>query len=461
MGGITLVDNRARSISSPRRPAGSSSFAALAAVYHDMGLNVIPIIPGTKQPPRGAVWKQWQAIRQTEADVEELIRRYPRADIAIINGTPFAPLVDIETDGPEGVKAIKDRGLPLPQTARWNRPRGRGDHRYYRTAHPVRKCKPHPQIDVLGNATYSVVPTSGGRQWIDPLESLVSAARLPREWETFLHPPAQVISPPAPGTAMAIAIPTPREVQTVLADLNGARQKVGELLRELFRHESVAYRVAVCLGICPDIKIGESFCCVAPKHEEWNPSASLYRDPRSGMIVYHDWHRKGAIGHTDPDARDFYLLPEVYAAQRTGVLKKYRRGAANGGAPALVVFTVDALAAAALITPVPGPLIPLPPNVPAFVHIVYQGINHLFGLRWLISPGAPAPLTWGFLACWCDLPITVVKVAMRCYLLRLGIVEPAGTCPNRFGGQTTIFLPGKAIRERSNATDEEPVDGLS
>jgi len=94
-------------------PLMGAVFAATAPDLHARGLNIIPIIPGTKTPGRGCKWKVWQTARQSPADIEELVRRYPKHEVSVILGMPRAALADIETDGPEGDRWLADSGLPL------------------------------------------------------------------------------------------------------------------------------------------------------------------------------------------------------------------------------------------------------------------------------------------------------------------------------------------------------------
>lgn len=159
-------------------------FAALASIYHNHGLNVLPIVPGEKHPPHNVRWQRWQRKRQTRDEVTQLSRQHPDMDIAGILGRISGNLVDIETDGDEGEVALRELRLPLPPTACWESPRG--VHRLYRTLRPVPSCVGKtslaPKVDVLSERRYAVMPTSRGRTWLTQ-GFLDYVAPLPREWE--------------------------------------------------------------------------------------------------------------------------------------------------------------------------------------------------------------------------------------------------------------------------------------
>ena len=88
------------------------AFAELALRYHNAGANVVPIICGEKVPPADVAWAAWQSRRQTPRELCALIRAHADTDIAIVLGQVSGGLIDIETDGKAGEKAL--RGLRLP-----------------------------------------------------------------------------------------------------------------------------------------------------------------------------------------------------------------------------------------------------------------------------------------------------------------------------------------------------------
>ncbi len=152
-------------------------FATIAGRYFEVGLSVIPIVPGGKKP--AVPWRAWQRRRQTETELGWLADAHGACDVGII----LSGLVDIETDGPVGERMLIVFSLPVPPTAIWSSPRGH--HRLFRCDQPLRTRRAlRPQLDVLGAGSYVVAPTSGGRAW---LTSLYELAPLPTAWEDFLR----------------------------------------------------------------------------------------------------------------------------------------------------------------------------------------------------------------------------------------------------------------------------------
>lgn len=159
------------------------TFAEEAPCYHAAGLNVLPIVPGVKWPPEGLSWRQWQSRRQSEAEMGRLVETYPTADIALVMGGP-GDLVDVETDGIHGERALRELGLPVPGTACFASPRGA--HRLYRAPRPMPShLGLRPGLDVLGARRYVLVPNSTGRVW-QTLGGLDAVVLLPEAWVKLL-----------------------------------------------------------------------------------------------------------------------------------------------------------------------------------------------------------------------------------------------------------------------------------
>jgi hypothetical protein len=76
-----------------------------------------------------------------------------------------------------------------------------------------------------------------------------------------------------------------------------------EFLRGLFQRPEIALACAAAVGL-PIDHVGQGFACILPGHEEVHPSASLYWDPKTGALQYHDWHaRSGEPWYTLLDVR--------------------------------------------------------------------------------------------------------------------------------------------------------------
>jgi DNA-binding phage protein len=62
-------------------------FADWAEKYHDLGINVIPIVENKKPPQDGFTFKKWLTEKQTDEDIERLVRAYGQCPgIAVICG---------------------------------------------------------------------------------------------------------------------------------------------------------------------------------------------------------------------------------------------------------------------------------------------------------------------------------------------------------------------------------------
>ncbi len=102
--------------------------AALA--WWARGDTPIPIIKGTKKPPRGFGWKRLQWCRPAEDDVQNWWRKWPDAQVAVLLGRK---MVVIDTDGESAEARIAE--MDLPRTPTQKTPRGR--HRFFSMDEPT------------------------------------------------------------------------------------------------------------------------------------------------------------------------------------------------------------------------------------------------------------------------------------------------------------------------------------
>jgi len=127
-----------------------------ALKYLDMGLSVIPILPGTKRP--AVEWGEFQRRPPTVKKVEEWFSR--SMNVATVCGRVSGGLTVLDFDKPESFEKFFPRwkellkATPIVQTAR-------GIHVWLRSERPCRSFKiPELQLDVKGEGGYVLAPPS-------------------------------------------------------------------------------------------------------------------------------------------------------------------------------------------------------------------------------------------------------------------------------------------------------------
>ena len=145
-----------------------SATAAPAATRFDsanalaaLGVSVIPIAPGTKEPPLGFKWGEYQ---QRHADASERYEWFVKNDyqLAVVSGAISNNLVIVDYDGPGGFDshaAAYPRLLTLPRVRT-----ARGVHVWIRTKQPTRKyvttAPDGSRLEVRGEGHYTLCPPS-------------------------------------------------------------------------------------------------------------------------------------------------------------------------------------------------------------------------------------------------------------------------------------------------------------
>jgi hypothetical protein len=194
----------------------------------------------------------------------------------------------------------------------------------------------------------------------------------------------------------------------------------GEGLRMLFQRPDVALACARVLGV-PTTQVGQGFLCILPGHAETHPSASLHWDPKTGAIMYRDWHVRSGF--------DWYTLPDVRTSLACGRAVRLR-------GPSVATWQLRLLVEARILAPYSVPTRPLPSDVRPAIRTVYEGFLFLLACKWWHTPEAPTPFSWRFAAAWCGLGERHVGDAMH-WLLAQGFLQLVG----RYRGMA-LFLPG-------------------
>ncbi len=391
-------------------------FASAAPALHAIGLNVLPVDADTKRPL--CPWRRWQTEQQTDAEVDRLQREFPRAGAAIVLGGPGLALADVEADSAAGEEHLRSSGLPLPPTSAFGAPRGA--HRLYLAPGPLpRRVNILRDVDFLGRG-YVLVPPTPGRTWLLGLDHL---ADLPHEWCSVFARPRRRCAP-LPRAALRSASASVSLPVSHCSKRGEASHAYARLASSVCGLE-VLRDVARVLGL--PAEVGRAFRCPLPGHKEREASAAWWVG-KNGAVVLMDFHRRGV--DTAADAPPCFTVPEVFAAVRSGRTRKLRP-------PEHATWARRLLVESGLAAPASIPLPPLGPDARPSTRRVYDGIRLLFSARWLGTPGAPAPLSWRFLASWCNVGERQAGEAMH-ELLRLGVLRKAGTHK-----RTALFLPGE------------------
>jgi hypothetical protein len=339
------------------------AFADVAPQLHRSGFNVVP----AKGKSAIAPWKHLQTQRQTEVELSHLIQRYRNADPAIVLGSASG-VVDLDADDPAvAEEAIRKAGLPLPPTSCFDS--RRGPHRLYRSAEDLPK-RPSllPGLDFLGRGAIVIVPPAAGRRWLVGLKYL---ADLPPSWVNLVRS-----FPSLPPHLIPIQVVSLEYTR----DLPLLQEREGQF----FENWQAVRRVCAVLRIGA-VRLKQGFRCVLPDHDEQRPSASLFRN-RSDRIVYHDWHRRSGT--------EWFTLPEVYAAQVSGRVRKI-------DGPELAMWARRLLHAAGVIELPEIPAPPLAHDATPAMRRVTNGFVLLLRCHRLYDGDAPAPFTWAFASRWC------------------------------------------------------------
>jgi hypothetical protein len=148
-----------------------------AMKYLDMGLSVIPLRPGGKEPL--FKWQEYQSRKPTGIEVQKWYSDCPTANLGIVTGSASG-IVVVDLDGVEGIESGRLLGLASPVTVLT----GNGKQLYYK--HPggtvcnsVKKVA--KGVDVRGDGGYVVAPPSlhpNGKKYCW-LGSPISSTRLP------------------------------------------------------------------------------------------------------------------------------------------------------------------------------------------------------------------------------------------------------------------------------------------
>ena len=379
--------------------------------YHGRGFALLPLRPRDKRP-HGEVlnetygspaWGPLQRRRASVAEIAEWFQTDPEANLGVITGEPSGIAVADFDRPPAGV-----HHPPTPSATT-----SRGYHVYLRSDGPVRSEK-YRWGELRGDGGYVVAPPSlhpsGHRyEWmLGPDDvSFASLAELVLDREQKSSRPAEV----SPGSSYRLPGDTSAS----------SDEQHGRLACD------AAAVVAACRALGIQAPPGKPFPCILPGHAERRPSASLCKDPRTGVWKYHDFHRRGPEWLTLADVRAAHAYGRVVDLQGPAAARWYLRLFHEAG----------------YIAPKP---VPMPPALarPPSVRRVADGFRLLLGLRWLADPGAATPFTREFAAAWCGVSWRTAGNAIAA-LRDLDVIRKVDE--HRAGGRSmNLYLPGEGRR---------------
>lgn len=186
-------------------------------------------------------------------------------------------------------------------------------------------------------------------------------------------------------------------------------------MKSVGKRESAA--VAFCAWFGVDAPLGSNFTCILPGHVDCR-RASVYRDPLTEVYRYRCW-RTGA----------WWSLAEVRAAWAYGSPRRV-------DGVERVIWYRRLWHETALIEVEPVELRVLgDSSAPANAQSVYDGFGYLLALRWLTTPGAPAPYARVFAGAWCGISEMQAQRSIA-WLVDSGALKVV--CKQK---RTRLFLP--------------------
>ncbi|HSH51423.1 MAG TPA: bifunctional DNA primase/polymerase [Bacteroidales bacterium] len=365
---------------------------------YEKGISVIPV--NENKTPL-LKWKEYQQRKPTR---QELITWEEQAEgIAIVTGKINDLIVlDVDMKKTNGLESLKGKHLPVTPVVRT---KNGGFHYYFKYPSKAKKVKTAadilPAVDIRGDGGYAVIPYTNGYEWVEGLSvNDIEIAEIP-EW-LFPHITSNDSKTQRVKQVNEYSFTRYTPLATNKAvNIKGFDRRS---LTEWYKQEQAAGTFLELMGI--NKKIGDSFKCVIPGHDDKTPSASVYQGD-NGLFIYRDWHKI--------DGKEIMFLPEVYAAVH------YKR-VIELGKPEFSIWAIRLLVDGGLVSPYGIIKKPLPDGVKPTVKKVYDGFCHLLACKWLYNEGDPTPFSWRFASAWCGVSERKAGESIK-YLLQHGYIR--------------------------------------
>lgn len=234
------------------------------------------------------------------------------------------------------------------------------------------------------------------------------------------------------------AIPETKEkIEPVKLQLNKLTSDIGHIdsiasMRELWARPQIQLSVITALGYVPDD-------LVLRENDRGLVSPPL----RSPLLSHVDTHPSWTLLY-DADRQSKFVFYS-HAAQLTldPIDIYYRNHTGNDEVltgPSREVWLTRMLTDVGLVTPADIQLSSLPESASGSLRRLWNGIGHLFGVKWATEFGASSVLACRFLADWCGISVGSVSTGLR-ELAKLGLLLPSETFVSRSSIQMRTWLP--------------------
>ena len=144
--------------------SGPAKYQNAALFWHEFGLAIIPIIPGTKKP--ALMWDSWLTGLSPAAILEHW-SRHPEHEVGFIVGDRF---IVFDADSPKAVVALIDAECRFGVIPSMIVQTTRGEHHYFRKDPSVKGKTTykivgelHDRIDIKTGRTMVILPPSTGK----------------------------------------------------------------------------------------------------------------------------------------------------------------------------------------------------------------------------------------------------------------------------------------------------------
>src|ERR1700730_5957570 len=246
----------------------SSAVSLAAALDHlDRGFALLPVRAAGKEPNYRVLRAvhgspRWELLHHEPASPEQVRAWHevdPRTNIGVILGEPSCGLVVPDFD--RTARGVTHPPTPIVQA-------GRGYHVHLRAEGPI-STQNFAWGELRGDGSYVLLPDSvhpSGKQYFyilshdDVAVANVTELRLEGNSACFTKTRDQGCT----GTTYEMPV-----------------YPSGTGIEELAKSPQAVRQALPILGI--HVELGKSFRCILPGHNERRPSASIYRDPLTGL----------------------------------------------------------------------------------------------------------------------------------------------------------------------------------